>query len=69
MTSLRDESIDTQRVILSHDLIKISVGRERVTQFMMLILSELEGLEFELLVIQMVVTRISLREEEGLLTI
>ena len=36
---------------------------------MMLILSELEGLEFELLVIQMVVTRISLREEEGLLTI
>ncbi len=56
-------------MILSHDLIKISVGRERVTQFMMLILSELEGLEFELLVIQMVVTRISLREEEGLLTI
>ena len=50
MASLRDESINTERMILSHDLIKISVGRQGVTQFLVLILPKLKGLEFKLLV-------------------
>tara|TARA_B100001029_G_C14841935_1_gene328840 strand:+ start:51 stop:194 length:144 start_codon:yes stop_codon:yes gene_type:complete len=32
-------------MIMSHDLIKISVGREGITKFMMLILPKAEGLE------------------------
>ena len=62
MTSLRDESINTEGMIMSHDLIKISVGREGVTQF--LILPELKGLKFELMVIEMMIVRISLKGEE-----
>ena len=51
MTSLRDESINTEGMIMSHDLIKISVGGKGVIEFLMLILPELKGLEFELMVI------------------
>ncbi len=50
MTSLRDESIDTEGMILSHDLIKVSVGGQGVIKFLVLILPELKGLEFKLLV-------------------
>ena len=67
MASLRDESINTERMILSHDLIKISVGRQGVTQFLMLVLPKLKGLEFKLLVMVIRVTQISLRGEEGVL--
>ena len=49
---------------MSHDLIKISVGGEGVTQFLVLILPELKDLKFELLVIEMMIVRISLRREE-----
>ena len=69
MASLRDESINTEGMIMSHDLIKISVGREGVTQFLVLILPKLKGLEFELLVMLIRVTQISLRGEESLLFI
>ena len=48
MASLRDESINTEGMIMSHDLIKISVGRKGITQFLMLILPELKGLKFKL---------------------
>ena len=54
---------------MSHDLIKISVGREGVTQFLMLVLPKLKGLEFKLLVMVIRMIRISLRGEEGLLLI
>ena len=64
MTSLRDESINTEGMIMSHDLIKISVGGQGVTQFLVLILPELKDLKFELLVIEMMIVRISLRREE-----
>ena len=50
MTSLRDESINTEGMIMSHDLIKISVGGQGVTHFLMLVLPKLKGLEFKLLV-------------------
>ena len=50
LTNLRDESINTEGMILSHDLIKISVGGQGVIKFLVLILPELKGLEFELLV-------------------
>ena len=43
MTSLRDESINTKGMIMSHDLIKISVGGEGVTEFGMLVLPKLKG--------------------------
>tara|TARA_B100000029_G_scaffold340694_1_gene332955 strand:- start:176 stop:322 length:147 start_codon:yes stop_codon:yes gene_type:complete len=43
LANLRDESINTEGMILSHDLIKISVGRKGVTQFLVLILPELKG--------------------------
>ena len=66
MTSLRDEGINTQR--MSHNLIKVRVGREWVTQFLLLILPELKGLKFKLLVVKIVVTRSSLRGEEGSVT-
>ena len=65
MASLRDESINTEGMIMSHDLIKISVGRQGVTQFSMLIFPELKGVEFKLLVMLIRVSRISLRGEEG----
>ena len=64
MTSLRDESINTEGMIISHDLIKISVGGQGVTQFLVLILPELKDLKFELLVIEMMIVKISLRGEE-----
>ena len=51
---------------MSHDLIKISVGGEGVTEFLVLILPKLKGLEFKLLVMLIRVTQISLRGEEGL---
>ena len=54
---------------MSHDLIKISVGGEGVTQFLVLILPELKSLEFKLLVMLIRVSQISLRGEEGLLSI
>ena len=70
MTGLKDESINTEGVILLYDLIKISVGRHWVTQFLLLILpAGLKGLEFELLIIKIIVTRSSLREDEGLLAL
>ena len=69
MTNLRDESINTERMIMSHDLIKISVGRQGVTQFLMLVLPKLKCLEFKLLVMLMGMSRRSLRGEEGLLFI
>ena len=49
---------------MSHDLIKISVGGKGVTQFLVLILPELKDLKFELLVIEMMIVKISLRGEE-----
>ena len=49
---------------MSHDLIKISVGGQGVTQFLVLILPELKDLKFELLVIEMMIVRISLGREE-----
>ena len=69
MTSLRDESINTEGMILSHDLIKISVGRQGVTNLLVLILPELKGLEFKLLVMLIKMIRTSLRGEEGVLVI
>ena len=69
MTSLRDESLNTEGMIMSHELIKVSVGGEGVTEFLLLILPELKGLEFELLVMLIRVSRTSLRGEEGLLVI
>ena len=43
MTGLRDESINTQRMILTYDLIKISVGREGGAEFFLLIKPKLKG--------------------------
>ena len=69
MTSLRDESINTEGMIMSHDLIKVSVGGKGVIEFLMLILPELKGLNFKLLVMVIRMIRISLRGEEGVLVI
>ena len=38
LTNLRDASINTEGMILSHDLIKVSVGEQEVTKFLLLII-------------------------------
>ena len=50
LEKLRDKSINTTGVPIAHDLIKISVGDQKIIQLLMLILPELKGLKFELLV-------------------
>ena len=50
LENLRDKSINTTGVTIAHDLIKISVGDQKIIQLLMLILPELKGLKFELLV-------------------
>ena len=64
MENLRDKSINSAGVPIAHDLIKISVGDQKIIQLLVLILPELKDLKFELLVIEMMIVRISLRREE-----
>ena len=49
LTNLRDESINTEGMILSYDLIKVSVGGYRIPpQLLVSILPELKGLQPEM---------------------
>ena len=49
LTNLRDESINTEGMILSYDLIKVSVGGYRIPpQLLVSILPELKGLQSEM---------------------
>ena len=50
LKNLRDKSINSAGVPIAHDLIKISVGDQKIIQLLVLILPELKGLKFELLV-------------------
>lgn len=50
LENLRDKSINSAVVSIAHDLIKISVGDQKIIQLLVLILPELKGLKFELLV-------------------
>ncbi|MBR56262.1 hypothetical protein CMK19_21135 [Candidatus Poribacteria bacterium] len=63
MTSLRDEGINTKGMFTSHNLIKISVGGQGVTQLLLLILPKLQGLKLESLLIEIMIVRIGLRGE------
>ena len=50
LENLRDKSINSAGVPIARDLIKISVGDQKIIQLLVLILPELKGLKFELLV-------------------
>ena len=50
LENLRDKSINSEGVSIAHYLIKISVGGQKIIQLLVLVLSELKGLKFELLV-------------------